>query len=277
MQTTEISFPAGAVTGDSVVTAVLALPDGRHGVVTAATPFHPLDHTWPDQPGDTGLLGGAAVLDTVTAAAHGGETFVGTDIPVRRGDPEWTWHVLHVVGEPPQRGAAVALRVDTARRTALSAGHTGCHLVAFALNAALAGCWRKDVVTDSLGNPDFDALAMVSSHITEYASTDVYRIGKSLRKKGFTPPQDWSAVAATVNAQLAGWLRTGAQVAVQTDGPLLTDRRRWRCTLPSGTAEVACGGTHLRSLAELATLTVRAEVTETGITVRSLTSTLLEV
>lgn len=265
-QTTVIDFPSGALRGRARVLAVHPCSDGSSGVLTDRTPFHPVDHTWPDQPGDTGTLGGVAVTDTVTAASKGGELLVGTDIPARRGDPEWAWHVLHQLdGEPPQAGEEVELAVHEPRRAALSAGHTGCHLVAFALNAALADRWRKAVPTDSLGHPDFDSLAMVRSRIRPDGSIDEYRIGKSLRKKGFTPGElaaDAAAITGSVNERLACWLAAAAEVRVDTAGPLLTDARTWECALPEGTARVPCGGTHLANLAELRSLTVELQVSE---------------
>lgn len=274
-QTTVIDFPSGALRGQARILAVHPCGDGSSGVLTDRTPFHPLDHTWPDQPGDTGTLGGLEVTDTVTAASKDGDMLVGTDIPARRGDPEWAWHVLHRVdGEPPHAGSEVELFVDQPRRAALSAGHTGCHLVAFALNAALADRWRKAVPADSLGNPDFDSPAMVRSRIDPDGSLDEYRIGKSLRKKGFTPGElaaDAAALAGAVNERLAGWLASAAEVRVHTAGPLLTDARTWECALPEGAARVPCGGTHLRSLAELRSLTVELQVSEdeTGLFVTS--------
>ncbi|MFD0329581.1 hypothetical protein ACFQZC_18790 [Streptacidiphilus monticola] len=67
-----------------------------------------------------------------------GELFLGTDIPVRRGEEGWAWLVVHVLAEPVPVGAEVELRVDAGKRGALSAAHTGCHLLALALNEALA-------------------------------------------------------------------------------------------------------------------------------------------
>lgn len=114
---------------------------------------------------------------------------VGADIPVRRGDEEWSWLVLHVVdGDPGDlAGKTAVLTVDVHRRGALSASHSGCHLLALALNEALAPRWRKDPGrSDAFGNPDFDSLAMATSVMDTEASTDTYRLGKSLKKKGFT-------------------------------------------------------------------------------------------
>ncbi len=272
LPTTHVSFPAGAVTGESPVLAVHPLPDGRYAVVTGATPFHPLDHTWPDQPADRGSLTVEGVeyevVDCLTGAVGPADPalLVGADIPVRRGDEEWSWLVLHVLaGQPADLvGRVASLRVDAERRGLLSASHSGCHLLALALNAALAPRWRKDPGrADAFGNPDFDSLAMATSVMDTEASTDVYRLGKSLRKKGFTveATEDFPTLAdalpaltEAVNTQLAAWVAADAPVRIEVPGPELTARRQWHCDLPAGPAEIACGGTHLHHLGELAEL-----------------------
>ena len=54
---TIVTFPDGTLRGDAVVTRVADGADGTV-IVVDATPFHPVDHTWPDQPGDTGAISG---------------------------------------------------------------------------------------------------------------------------------------------------------------------------------------------------------------------------
>jgi alanyl-tRNA synthetase len=279
--TTLVTFPGGATEGGSTVVAAYPLPDGVVGVVTETTPFHPLDHSWPDQPGDTGALefsgedaGGARypVADSLTGAiGPDGGFALGADIPVRRGDPSWAWLVVHLIestaGPEPLLGQAVVMRVDRERRAALSASHTGCHLVALALNEALADRWHKEARADAFGSPDFDALAMESSRMDVHASTDRYRIGKSLRKKGFDPDGLREALpdlAQRINARLAGWVAADAQVRIDAAGPELTARRRWVCELPEGTASIDCGGTHVAHLGVLASLTTSLSLSEDG-------------
>lgn len=273
--TTLVTFPAGTTSGTATVLDVRPLTDGT-GVIVDSTPFHPLDHSWPDQPGDTGALvavaDGAeyAVVDCVTGGiGPNGEFAVGTDIPVRRGDETWQWLAVHVLdgSAAPAVGTAVELRVDEARRAALSASHTGCHLMALALNEALATRWRKEARTDGLGNADFDSLAMDTSRIGLDASTDHYRLGKSLRKKGFDPEglrEALPALTEKVNARLAAWLAQDAPVRIDTPGPELIARRQWVCELPEQTVEIACGGTHLHRLGELASLTAGLTLSEDG-------------
>jgi alanyl-tRNA synthetase len=273
---THVTFPAGATTGTGIVLAIHDLPAGI-GVVVDVTPFHPLDHSWPDQPADTGVLVADgvehAVVDCLTGGVGPDGAFaIGADIPVRRGDETWQWQVVHVLGggaatPAPAPGTSVELRVDPERRAALCAAHTGCHLVALALNEALADRWRKEVRTDGLGHPDFDSIAMDTSVMDEHASTDRYRLGKSLRKKGFDPEglaEALPEITARVNARLADWLDTDAAIRVDAPGPEITARRQWVCELPKGSVAIACGGTHLHRLGELTALTAALALSADG-------------
>ena len=271
MSATVVTFPAGSVVGDSVISAVHASEAGAV-VIVDATPFHPVDHTWPDQPGDAGAirLGGesVAVVEAVMAAVNDDGAFaVGADIPVKRGVEGWTWLVGHVLdAEAPAwltPGAEVSLEVDAVLRAGLSRGHTACHLASLALDLAVADLWRKDAGADALGNPDFEGRANQSSRIHEDGAVDGYRLGKSLRKAGF----DTETFAATlgereaaINAQLSAWVASGASSLVETDGPTIVDRRRWHCALPEGDAVIPCGGTHVRSLGEFGSISVTLEL-----------------
>lgn len=265
MNETLVTFPSGAIEGDAVVTVVRAHPDGAV-VVLDTTPFHPVDHTWPDQPGDTGtIVAGDAelrVLDTVMAATENGvDLLIGADIPVKRGADGWTWLVAHIVeGEASvAEGVAVGARVDRDRRADLSRGHTACHLASLALDAALADLWRKEVRPDPLGNPDFEGRANETSFIHANGSVDRYRLGKSLRKAGFdteTFAASLAARAERANALLASWVAAGSASRIETAGAAITDMRTWHCTLPEGEASFPCGGTHVASLADFLRITV---------------------
>src|SRR5947209_19398782 len=91
---------------DACVVAVTADAEGRAAVVLDRTAFYP---TGGGQPADTGLLGGARVVDCVEA--EGGE-------------------VLHVVeGSAPQAGACVRGVVDWPRRLDHVQQHTGQHIL----------------------------------------------------------------------------------------------------------------------------------------------------
>lgn len=98
-------------------------------------------------------------------------------------------------------------------------------------------------------------------------SVDTYRLGKGLRKRGFSADQLADAlpeVTAEANRLLVGWLRAGGRVSVEVDGELLTDPRWWVCELPEGRARIPCGGTHLSDVAELSAVAVAHEVSADG-------------
>jgi alanyl-tRNA synthetase len=251
---TIVDYPRGATSSRGIVLATVPLADGL-GVVLDRTAFHAVDAGWPDQPADRGTLAGHPVLDAIVGATDGGEIVVGSDIPVRTGAEGWSFVVVHVVAPDSSVsvGEEVEVTVDEGYRHALSAGHTACHLASLALDAALAGAWTKEVPPDALGAPGFDALACASSRIHEHGSVDSYRIGKSLRRKGFDVAvlDDLDSIADAANARLAEWVATGAGIRIDRDGDGLGDRRRWACELPGGDAIIPCGGTHLSSLGEL--------------------------
>jgi alanyl-tRNA synthetase len=270
VRSTVVTFPQGLVTGRSTIVGAVPVGD-RHGLVAAETPFHPLDHTWPDQPADRGAIGGLPVVDCVTGAqSNTGEVFIGEAIPVRRGTEGWEWLVVHVTETPLPVGAEVELEVEPGFRAALSAGHTACHLAALALNAALAVRWRKEAPLDRLGHPDFDQAAIASSRIEPGGSVDVYRLGKSLRKKGFSAEDlDLALVARQVNDRLAAWVAADAPVRVDVPGPGLTARRTWHCALPEGEASIPCGGTHVSGTAELGRAGVTLSLADSALTMRT--------
>ncbi|OUE30140.1 hypothetical protein BFL35_11450 [Clavibacter michiganensis] len=271
-----VTYPAGSVASTGAVLRVDDLADGTRAVVLDETACHPVDAAWPDQPADRAVLrvrgAGIEVLDCLVGAAstdpaEGAVLHVGEDVPVKKGADGWSFVAVHVVpGDAEVRaGDAAEVAVDPAHRRALSAGHTGCHLASLALDRALADAWTKDVPTDALGAPGFDALAIATSRIGPWSSVDVYRIGKSLRKKGFVPAallDHLDGVRAAVDATLAEWVASGAAARIEREGDLLTSRRSWVCELPDGTARIPCGGTHLAGLGELSSVTVDLEVEE---------------
>lgn len=261
---TVVDFPSGAVSGQGTVLAVVDV-EGAPGVITDRTPFHPVDPSWPDQPADLGTANGQPVVDCLLGAvAADGTIAIDEQISARRGDPEYTWVVVHRIdGQAPEVGEEVAFQVDPQRRDALCRAHTACHIVALALNAAIADAWRKEVPRDGIGNPDFDRLALTESRMSEDAARDTYRLGKSLRKKGFDPSQltaDPQAVAEVVNETVRRWIAADGPVNIETSGPHLTDMRYWCCQVPEGTFRIACGGTHVTSLAALGDVQVRYEM-----------------
>ena len=269
---TIITFPSGSLVETARVVGVHPAQDGAV-VVLDRTPFHPVDHTWPDQPGDRGTLRvdgvEAAVTEAVMAAVSDeGEVAVGADIRVKRGAEGWTWLIGHRIEAVPSllaAGAEVEATVDAAHRAGLSRGHTACHLASLALDLAVADLWRKDPGSDALGTPDFEGRANQTSFIHEDGAVDEYRLGKSLRKAGF----DTEGFAASltereerINAQLAAWVASAAPSRIDVEGDTIVDRRRWVCALPEGTASILCGGTHASSLAEFASIRVSLDLSD---------------
>lgn len=259
---TTVTYPEGATTSTGTVLHVEPLPDGRSAVLLDTTAFHPVDTAWPDQPADRGTItttaGAHPIVDGVTGGIRDGELRLGANLPVRTGTEGWTFVVAHIMeGPPPAVGEPAQIDVDQDYRAALSAAHTACHLAALALDAALSAAWSKPAPTDALGNPAFDALAIQRSRIDAHRSTDTYRIGKSLRRKGFSPTSldDPSAVAERVDAQLARWIEAGGAVRIERDDPALSARRTWVCELPDGHTNIPCGGTHIHNIAEFSDIT----------------------
>lgn len=271
IDSSRVSFASGAVCGEGTVLAVHGTDDGGRLVVVDETPFHPVDHGWPDQPGDTGRLswpgGGTRVTACLMAAlSPDGAWHTGAEIPVRRGTEGWSWLVAHrTEGPAPETGQRVLLHVDAEERAALNRGHTACHLAALALNETLAELWSKPARPDSLGSPDFDGAACRASRILPDGSQDEYRLGKSLRRSGLDTAsllERLDEARERVNARLTEWIGTGAPVRVEAEGPGIVDLRHWVCELPEGTARIRCGGTHVRSLGELAAAEVELDSPE---------------
>jgi alanyl-tRNA synthetase len=276
-ESTTVSYPTGATTGTGTVLHIKpsVRRDGIDGelcaVILDVTPCHPVDAGWPDQPADRATLewngGEATVRDCVVAATDGTKLYLGADIPVRKGTEGWVFVVAHLVTAAPPKGIVVTVRVDEKYRRALSLGHTACHIASLALNAALSDRWSKTVGTDALGAPNFDAEARDVSRILERGSRDTYRLGKSLRKKGFRTEglgEVLDVIEASVNASLAGWIAEKAAVSIDRDGDRLTDLRSWVCDLSDGKARIPCGGTHAGNLSELRDVRARLALEDVG-------------
>jgi alanyl-tRNA synthetase len=279
---THVTFPQNSTKEISPIiwSGICAVSDGTESgvLITETTPFHPLDPTWPDQPGDTGVIevGGRSfqVSDSLTAAVskEDGSLFFGRSIPARRGSSDWSFVVAHIIADASQEdllplaGENALLQVDEDRRKLLSALHTSCHVMALALNASTKHLWHKDVVLDSLGSPNFDQLAIEESKITTEASFDRYRVGKSLRKKGIDTGallEDLGAVMERTGETLREWLKSSSPVTIEAPDGKLSEVRVWKCALSAGTASLPCGGTHLKNLQELEAAEVSVSVSET--------------
>jgi alanyl-tRNA synthetase len=261
MNTTVVFFHTGSVYERGKVQKVLPCSNG-FAVVVDVTPFHPVDHKWPDQPADRGFVRAnerdIPLIDCVIAASKVGESeiFFDCDIPVGRADAGWSYFVAHLVAEDPEleMGLDVELYVDSVYRFALSAGHTGCHLAALALNAVLEQFWRKAVVTDGRGAPNFDQAAILVSKILEYRSYDRYRVGKTIKKLGFNSADFWEfapELACCINRQLAEWINVASDIRMTPEEAVISSNRVWICSLFGQSVDMPCGGTHLSNLREI--------------------------
>jgi alanyl-tRNA synthetase len=280
-QSTHATFWRGSLAEQGRI--LLAWADGtRCLVVTDRSPFHPWDYSWRDQPGDRGEMrtGGAAwrVLDSLTwpLPKGGSEITYSSELAVKRGDEGCLFLTAHVVvpaaGGPAQSvlneineqgliGAEAELEVDGAYRLALSRPHSACHLTALALNRALHPLWRKESAPDSLGSFDFDSAAIASSRLAEGASIDSYRLGKSLRKKGFSAealladlPRYREQIERTVNQ----WIGDGAasRIEIEAADERLGALRIWKTRLEGREARIPCGGTHVDTLSAIGAVSI---------------------
>ena len=275
---TVVTFAGGSLheAASVVFTAEVA---GVWLIVTDRSPFHPVSLSWPDQPGDRGWLicgtNRIRVLDSREGLLNWRTGVLSVSEEARalkRSDPDLTSVVLHVTEAAPTT-KAVTLEVDATFRAALSLQHTGVHLAALALNRVASGFWSKDPQDpDSLGAPNLDKAAVTRSEISEEASTDHYRFGKSLRKKGFDAAvflADLPTRATEVNEALRGFLATPAPVRISpAEGPL-ADRRLWSTRLNGADIAMPCGGTHLADLADLTKVMVSMAPTEDGFVMRT--------
>ncbi|MFT3688905.1 hypothetical protein [Paenirhodobacter sp.] len=272
---TTVTFGGGSLSEEAEPLFAARADDGWI-VVTDRTPFHPLSLSWPDQPGDRGVLVRAdgtrvAVLDCRTGLLNAatGALLTGAEAAaLPRGTPDTHAVVLHVVADPVQVGHRVRLEVDRAYRDALSLQHTGVHLAALALNQCAAPFWTRDYPDrDALGAPNLDKAAVAGSEITEDRSTDLFRLGKSLRKKGFDRDgflADLPERAREINACLARMLEAPAPVTVSPGEGPLDGRRIWSTHLLGAEVAIPCGGTHIAGLDRIARIEVELAPRDEG-------------
>lgn len=260
---TKVLFSQG-ITSSSTQIQWLEKTETSIYVVVDQTPFHPVSHIWPDHPADKGYLSFAGqkhtIIDCITGAfdIENNKLYTSTDIPVKRGESGWHFVVVHELelGLELNISDVVELVVDESYQTALSRGHSAGHLASYALNKVLEqGYWRKDASRkDVLNNRDFHSYAQTLSLVSANRSTDSYRLGKTLKKRGLNVAEmlaDLTLIQDKVNDVLASWLATKAPVVMKCEGDALTDSRFWCCDLGKGeNITMPCGGSHVQSLAE---------------------------
>ncbi|QDL08092.1 hypothetical protein DP113_09360 [Brasilonema octagenarum UFV-E1] len=274
---TKIDFPSGITLSHSKVIFITEFDKDTRTwvVVTENTPFHPVNYKWSDQPGDTGTvtIDGHKfdVLNTLTCgfelASH--TFYLDTQIPVRKGENGWFFVVAHIVKFPSDysstclTGKTVILEVNAERREQLSIAHSSCHLSALALNKCTSKFWSKECQKDSLANYNLDQLAIQKSQIKLEESNDFYRLGKSLKKKGFDTVAFFSQILdieICINKQLAEWLKLDSPIKIEPQEAKIDDHRVWTCQLQDGLAKIPCGGTHVKHLKQILSINVSLEV-----------------
>ncbi|MFG0605864.1 alanyl-tRNA editing protein [Vibrio mimicus] len=259
---TEVTFPRGITALDTQI--MLCQPHSTGvDVVTYKTPFHPVSHIWPDHPADRGVFIWQGeeypVTDCLVGAIEqvSGHLYVGSDIPVKRDEVGWIFVVVHRLSQMPPAlkvGESVKLVVDAQYQASLSRGHSAGHLAYLALNKVLAqSYWRKDADRkDPHGYFDFNSYAQISSFVTPNCSIDLYRLGKTLRKRGLNNDdvlRDLDLIEQNTNQQLVQWLALASPIQLECEGLALTDSRYWVCDLHEGSvARIPCGGTHTKGL-----------------------------
>lgn len=130
------------------------------------------------------------------------------------------------------------------------------------MNKVLAqGYWRKDADRkDPHGYYDFNSYAQESSFVTPECCLDIYRLGKTLRKRGLNSAdvvENIHEIESEVNVQLERWLARGTEIFMNCHGEYLTDSRYWQCDLgEASTAIIPCGGTHAAGLSEMKEIAV---------------------
>lgn len=285
LPSTTISFMKGGLNSTSKVIA--ALPYNTDIIViTDSSPFHPVDHIWPDQPGDIGtmaLFNQTLRVETsvvVTQSTVDGRFEIDKEITAKRFDTQWHYFVGHIISktelsrvEPETTNntlvaQTVELTVNDDYRRQLSLAHTAGHLASLALNKALSSFWKKPTKHDALENPNFSAHTIVQSRIEPLRTTDIYRLGKSLRKKhGFSTAdaiEQKDAIVLHINEIIAQWLETGSAVAIRSEGDVLTSTKMWQCTLDGHEAEIPCGGTHASTLGAFKSIQVTLDLSAEG-------------
>lgn len=245
------------------------------------TPFHPVDYRWADQPGDKGKI---VVGDTefevkecyMAALEKTSSTiYFDQDIPVKRGTEEWVFLVAHIIedgqstfSEINQKNGIIKLSIDQEYRNSLSIAHSACHLASLAMNKVTREYWKKTSFDqiDSLGHPNLDALTILESKIKPYQSIDIYRFGKTIRKKGLDSAKlifDLKKIELEINLQLKCWLKSHPDIITSPFPVRVTDIRYWHCMLSEGEAIIPCGGTHVKNFSAqqeiLITLSIRDE------------------
>ncbi len=259
---TQILFAKGDIEAKANILYLAPHPTQSHLaiVITDVTPFHPRDYNWPDHPADKGNLiideETIEITDCIIVARNleTGELFVDQDIPIKRGALNWIFLVGHVFSAQHANTLSiensVTLQVDYFYRQQLSFSHSLDHIATLALNAATNDYWKKEVSKDSLGHFSLDNLALKESRISCDGSQDVYRLGKSIKKKGFNREefyQNIKIIEQNINNIFQSWLEEDCHITMIPEVSRLDDPRIWHATIAGQKAAISCGGSHVKN------------------------------
>ncbi|MCL9775978.1 alanyl-tRNA editing protein [Vibrio methylphosphonaticus] len=244
-------------------------------VVVESTPFHPVSHIWPDHPADRGWITvdgkridvGDCLVGAIELATS--MLYVGAAIPVKRDTEGWVFVVVHRLTSrlALTQGQTVTLEVDADYQASLSRGHTAGHIASLALNSVLADkYWRKvaDRV-DGLGHYDFNSYAQERSEVFPDRCVDLYRLGKTLKKRGLNTADvlsDIVEIEVAVNTLLKQWLSQSSSIQMQLEGPYLTSSRYWQWYKRDELVIMPCGGTHVTSTSSISETQIKLETIE---------------
>ncbi len=266
---TQITYPSGATQARSTIEDVVQKPGNNHaiGIVTKVTCMHPRDFRWPDQPADRGslLINGklVSVTDTVKARVIEGGYQIDKDITLQRGkeSSEATLVVIHCLDEmiDARTGDNVDISVDQDYRFSISSGHSASHLLTLGLNEVLSDFWKKVPRIDENGFPAFTEMTLVKSEISEFACQDTFRIGKSLKKKGFDAELLWQSLPE-IEMKLNEFIDNivsdnSAKVLMRPSECSINEHRKWHLDANRSYTK-SCGGTHLTNFSQISHMRV---------------------
>ncbi|WP_225815522.1 hypothetical protein [Photorhabdus antumapuensis] len=273
--TAEASFMLGTLTLESNIIGVMKYEDGTI-LITQDSPFYPKNYKWPDQLYDNGivLVGDKelTVTKVYTAGLINGHLYIDQEITKQATSPAKIIPAhylpdLQGISERDLIGKTVTLSVNDETRYRVSAAHSMAHFMSLALNKATNHLWSKVYDTDDLGNYNLDKAAIYQSSVTELKSVDIYRFGKSIKKKGFDKNiliENLDKINKEVNNTLNNWLTQGAEITVEYKSKEISDTRLWKSTIGSMVITIPCGGTHIKNINEVKSVNIEMKIGESA-------------
>ncbi len=273
--TAEASFMLGTLTLESNIIGVMKYEDGTI-LITQDSPFYPKNYKWPDQLHDNGIISigdkELTVTKVYTAGLINGHLYIDQEITKQATSPAKIIPAHHLpdlqgISERDLIGKTVTLSVNDETRYKVSAAHSMAHFMSLALNKATNHIWSKIYDTDDLGNYNLDKAAIYQSSVTELKSVDIYRFGKSIKKKGFDKNiliENLDKINKEVNNTLNNWLSQGAEITIEYQSKEINDTRLWKSTIDSTAVTIPCGGTHINNINEVKGVNVEIKIGESA-------------